>query len=103
MRHEVSVSFTGTDRLDIAVDGTQLPTAEQARRWLDDEFVRQDCSPLRASGKVLTADKVLAVASAAGEDGFADATWRQAFANATCAALARPTVVVDLSAMTLDC
>ena len=30
---------------------------EDARRWLDDEFTRLDCEPLRASGKVLLADK----------------------------------------------
>ena len=42
------------------------PQQRQARRWLDDEFTRLDCEPLRASGKVLLADKVLTVAPGRG-------------------------------------
>ncbi|NDY92988.1 hypothetical protein [Ideonella livida] len=102
MRHELSVLFDARKRLDIAVEAP-LPDPFEARRWLDQEFVRLDCSPLRASGKVLTADKVLALASEVGESGFEDEHWRQAFAQNACAALARPLVVVDVGAMTVTC
>ena len=40
--------------------------SDEARRWLDEQFVALGAEPMRASGKVLVADKVLAVASAAG-------------------------------------
>jgi hypothetical protein len=68
---------------------------------LDDEFTRLDCSPLRASGKVLTVDKLLAVAGAAGTTGFDDPAWRHEFARAACAAMGKPVVVVDLAALTV--
>ena len=99
MHHEVIVVFDAQDSLDIPVDAGALPAPEVARRWLDDEFVRLDCAPLRPSGKVLTADKLLAVAETAGRAAFDDAPWRQAFARAACAAMGRPAVRVDLAAM----
>ena len=66
MRREVIVHFDEQHQLDIPVEATELPAPDVARRWLDDEFTRLDCAPLRASGKVLTADKLLAVAAEAG-------------------------------------
>ena len=99
MRHEVIIVFDATHSLDIPVEPAGLPAADQARRWLDDEFVRLDCAPLRASGKVLTADKLLALATAMGAAGFEDAAWRTAFARAACAAMGKPAVRVDLAAM----
>jgi hypothetical protein len=99
MRREVTVQFDDQNRLDIPVDATDLPAPDVARRWLDDEFTRLDCAPLRASGKVLTADKLLAVAGEAGPASFDDPVWRQAFARAASAAMSRDLVVVDLAAM----
>jgi hypothetical protein len=99
MRHEVIIVFDAQNSLDIPVEPAGLLPPDQARRWLDDEFVRLDCSPLRASGKVLTADKLLAVAAAMGPQGFEDGAWRTAFGRAACAAMARPAVRVDLVAM----
>jgi hypothetical protein len=101
MRHIVTVVFDTRQSLDIPVDANELPPADEARRWLDGEFTRLDCSPLRASGKVLTADKLLAVADAAGPLAFDDVHWQQTFGRATCAALGRPVVRVDLSQMTV--
>lgn len=101
MRHEVSVSFDGKEWQDIPVHADEVLTSQQAREWLDGEFVRLDCTPLRASGKLLTADKVLAVAAGAGPESFADAAWHTAFARAACGALARPTVKIDVAAMSV--
>jgi hypothetical protein len=101
MRHEVSLQFDLQNRLEIPVDGHDLPAADLARRWLDDEFTRLECAPLRASGKVLTVDKLLAVASAAGPASFDDPSWRREFARAACAATGKPSVRVDLSTMTV--
>jgi hypothetical protein len=99
MRREVTVHFDEQHQLDIPVEAADLPAPDVARRWLDDEFTRLDCAPLRASGKVLTADKLLAVAAEAGEPSFDDPVWRQAFARAAVAAMGRDIVAVDLAAM----
>ncbi len=77
---------------------------EQARVWLDQQFTELDCEPIRQSGKVLTADKVLCVAQAAGESRFRDTEhreWAVAFARAASAALAKPVVTVDLTTMSI--
>jgi len=104
MRQEVIVQFAPTRRIELALPaGTTLPAPDEGRRWLDEQFVAHDCEPLRASGKVLIADKVLALATAVGERRFAeDAAFGQAFALATLGALARPVVRVDLAAGALS-
>lgn len=76
-------------------------SALEARQWLDQQFVALDCEPLRASGKVLTADKVLAIAAQADRSHWSDTAWAQQFANATVAALARPVVKVDVPALAI--
>jgi hypothetical protein len=71
--------------------------ADQARRWLDDQFVDNDCEPLRATGKVLTADKVLVLAATVGAARFqSDPDWSADYARATLGALGRPAVQVDV-------
>ena len=99
MRSDVTVIFSSQQEFRLDLEGTEPLTNDAARRWLDDEFVRLDCEPLRPSGKVLRADKVLTVAAGAGERMFADAGWALQFARATVAALARPNVRVDVPAM----
>ena len=99
MRQEVMVQFGPDARQVIPVPADAPVLApDAARRWLDDEFVASDCEPLRASGKVLNADKVLVLATTVGEQRFAtDPAWAQACARATLAALCRPVVRVDVS------
>ena len=70
-----------------------------ARAWLDAQFTELDCEPLRASGKVLTADKVLRVTQAAGEKLFSNEKWAADYVRAVRAALARPMIRVDVPAM----
>ena len=98
MRQEVIVQFGPDTRhaIPVPADAPELASNE-ARRWLDDEFVANDCEPLRASGKVLIADKVLVLATTVGAQRFAtDLAWAQAYARATLAALGRPVVRVDV-------
>ena len=72
MRQEVIVQFGPDTRHAIPVPADAPVLApDVARRWLDDEFVANDCEPLRASGKVLIADKVLVLATTVGEQRFA--------------------------------
>ena len=97
MRQEVFVQF-GNDRefaLPVASDAAM--SNADARRWLDDQFIANECEPLRASGKVLTADKILALAVAVGPLRFSDdAAFANDFARATLGALGKPLVRVDV-------
>jgi hypothetical protein len=103
MKSTVTVVF-GTQDIAIPLPDAGAGLApDEARRWLDEQFVAYGCEPLRASGKVLTADKILALAAAIGEPGFRnDAALRQSFARAASAAVARPTLRIDVDARTLD-
>jgi hypothetical protein len=101
MRSEVTVKLADGAELRFDLDEVQPMPHDVARWWLDDQFTRLGCEPLRATGKVLIADKVLCVAQAAGATHFADAQWGPAFARAASAALAKPVVHVDVPQMAL--
>jgi hypothetical protein len=81
----------------------RLPPMSNAegRAWLDQQFIAFESEPLRPTGKLLLADKVLVVARDAGPRRLNDPEWGQTFARATVATLGKPVVHVDLSAMTL--
>jgi hypothetical protein len=101
MRSTVVVHFGPSNDVTLYIDGAAM-AADEARAWLDEQFVREDCEPLRASGKVLIADKVLALAQTVGRSRFDnDTAWAQAFARAAGAALAKPSVRVDLETLAL--
>lgn len=102
MRSNLSIVYGDTEVMVPLAADVPAWTPEQARRWLDEQFVARECEPLRASGKVLTADKVLAVAGAIGPRGFEqDEALRLAFAQAATAALAKSMVHVDVDAGTV--
>lgn len=90
--------------LQFRADVDRLPPMgnEEARRWLDEQFTALDCEPLRPSGKVLLADKVLVVAREAGAQRLGDATWFHTYARATHAVLARPLIKVDVLGMAVS-
>ena len=94
MRNEVFVKFAGLD--DIALRPVDTMPLEAARQWLDAEFQRLEATLSRPTGKVLLVDKVLAIAAAAGSQGFADAAWADAYARAAAGALRRPLIRVDV-------
>jgi hypothetical protein len=98
MRQDVTVVFGVDEAVEILVPtGTPIGSHEEGRRWLDEAFQANGCEPLRASGKVLTADKLLAIAQAIGQRGFEqDEALRLAFASAAEAALARSAVRIDV-------
>ena len=102
MHSVVTVSLDSSQEFRFELDGVEPIAHEDARRWLDNEFTRMECEPLRASGKVLMADKVLTVAAAAGAPMLGDRAWMADFARATSAALARPVVRVDVQSMTIN-
>lgn len=99
MRQEVFVRFSPRNEYEITLHSGESMAADQARRWLDEQFVANDCEPLRPSGKVLTADKVLALAQGVGPQRFeSDPAFRDAFARAVVAALGQAVVRVDVEA-----
>lgn len=104
MRSEVSVTWGDAQLYRFDLEEAQPMTHEAARQWLDEQFLALECEPLRASGKVLMADKVVAVALGAGQDRFAQpefAAWANSFALATSAALSKPVVRVDVGTLSI--
>ena len=102
MRCQVTVSWSSAATYRFDLDEVQPMPHELARAWLDEQFTDMACEPIRFTGKVLTADKVLAVAQAAGAAMFRDMThreWAVTYARAVSAALAKPVVSVDLDTM----
>jgi hypothetical protein len=98
MVSEVVVKFGPGHEVYVTVRDAPPMSHEDGRHWLDDQYQAFDCDSLRASGKVLLADKVLAIARAAGHAQFGDESWAQDFARATTAALSRSFVTVDVAA-----
>jgi hypothetical protein len=102
MRSEVTVTFKGTEPVRIELDRQPPMTPDAARAWFDRQFTEFACEPLRGTGKVLTADKVVVVAEAAGPSKFADANWAMEFGRATSAALGKPMVNIDVPSLSIS-
>lgn len=98
MRSEVTVSFAGTAPVRIDLDKVSPMPPEAARAWLDRQFTEMECEPLRPTGKLLAADKVVVVAEAAGPEKLSDKAWAIEFARAVAATLDKPVVHIDVGA-----
>ena len=102
MSVEVTVRFGPKHEYQHVLRDDQVADRMVASQWLDDQFEALGAEPLRASGKVLIADKVLAVAQAAGPERFKDgAEWGRTFATHAIGALGRGAVCVDVDAMSI--
>lgn len=99
MRSQILVLLDKGVEFHFNVGETAPMAPDVARAWLDTQFTELDCEPLRASGKVLTADKVLLVTQAAGAALFEDEKWAADYVRAVHAALAKPMIRVDVPAM----
>lgn len=99
MKATVRLSF-GPAEVICHLPAERAPQAvDEARRWLDDRFAAYECEPLRPLGKVLTGDKLIALAEAIGARGFeADETLREDFARAATAMLGSESVHIDVDA-----
>lgn len=102
MRSEVSVTFKDGPPVRIDLREEQPMPNDVARKWLDDQFTQMGCEPLRPTGKLLMADRVVVVAQAAGPAGFADVKWAREFARAASAALAKPLVHIDADSLSIS-
>ena len=99
MRQQIHVVLPKQQEFQLAVDDASPMTREEARNWLDGQFVALDCEPLRASGKVLSADKVLRVAESADPSLYVDPVWSHDFARAVSVMLGKPSIRIDVPAM----
>lgn len=97
MHSEVEVKFSETQRFRMGSGEALELTDEAARAWLDQQYNELGCVPTNPVGKVLSVDKVLSVARAAGSAAFADRTWALTLARAALATLHRPVVRIDVS------
>jgi len=99
MRGTVTVSFAPGREYELKIperDANPL-TAEEADRWLSQQWEELDCTPRSLVGKILAVDKVLQVAQEAGEKRFAEpAAWAERYAKAVIAVLDRDVVRVDI-------
>ena len=103
MRSEVTVSFQGAAPIQIDLDRVDAMPLDDARAWLDRQFIELGCEPpMRPTGKVLSADKLVVVAEAAGAAKFHDAAWAREYAQAAAATLNKPMVHVDVPSMTIN-
>jgi len=101
MTAELSVRFDESHEYQFQFSDVKVAAHAPAAEWLDEQFLALGAEPLRASGKVLTADKVLAVARAAGPERFRDADWGRRFAASALGALGRDIVRVEVDTMTI--
>jgi hypothetical protein len=101
MRSQVSVTFKNNPPVRIELHEEPPTPRDVARQWLDEQFIAMECEPLRATGKLLMADRVVVVAQAAGPARFADAQWALAFAQAASAVLGKPVINVDADALSI--
>ena len=101
MRSTVTVTLGEQRDFKFDLEEVQPMPHEAARAWLDAEFTRMGCEPIRPTGKLLTADKVLCVAQAAGAELLGDSEWSAKFSRAVSASLAKPVVHIDVPAMTV--
>lgn len=97
MRPTVSIVFAGGD-VQVLLGAGDAPLPPQAaRRWLDEQYLAYDCELMRATGKVLNADKLLALAHAIGlEELRRNEPLRLAYARAALGSMDRNTVQVDV-------
>jgi hypothetical protein len=105
MRSQVIVSWGAAQRFTFDLDEVQPMPHDVARSWLDEQFNLLGCEPTRLTGKVLLADKVLAIAQAVGQTRFTEEAhrpWAQVYAKAVSAMLAKPVVHIDVPALSVN-
>ena len=102
MRSEVKVVFGPDQEVNLVVDASEVLSFDAARRWLDEQFVKNECEPMRGSGKVLIADKILGVAADVGPAAFEDAAFALDYARAASGALSKALLRVDIPKLSLS-
>lgn len=102
-QYDITIDFGADESFTypVAAEPTHQAIAE-AQGWLDAQFVELGCEPLRPTGKVLTADKTLAIALEAGAQRFREMPeWAEQYARATALALNRAVVRINVADRTV--
>ena len=97
MQYDITIDYGREQEFHyaVSVDPTREAIAE-AQAWLDAQFVELGSEPLRPTGKVLTADKVLVIAIDASAKRFRDdAAWAERYARSAALALNRAVIRVN--------
>ena len=102
MRSEIRVVADDGQEFKFDLEHLSPMSREEGRQWLDEAFTRFECEPLRPSGKLHNADKVLVVARAAGSRLLADSQWGPDYARAVSVTLDKPVALVDVRAMSVS-
>ena len=102
MRSEVQVVYGPGEEVHLTVDAAEVLSFETARQWLDEQFFKHGCEPMRGSGKVLIADKILGVAAAVGPAALRDPAFGLDFARAASGALSKALVKVDVARLAVS-
>ncbi|MBV8246829.1 MAG: hypothetical protein JO200_00120 [Comamonas sp.] len=104
MRSEVIVVLDADREYRVDTQSLSSVSSDEGRRWLDQQFVALDCEPLRATGKVLLADKLVVVAREARSrpELFGSQDWLNSYAVAAQAVLSKPLIRVDVPAMSIS-
>lgn len=100
MLHHVKVTFGKGRDHEFQFNDTELAghSAEQARRWFDQEYTSLECESASPTGKVLIIDKILSVAKYGGEQRFIDGkSWATDFSRNAALALGRDTIAIDVA------
>jgi len=90
MQSEVRVIQDERTEWRFDLDRAAPMSSTEARSWLDAQFTQLGSAPLRPTGKLLLADKVLVVARDGGPRLLNDPDWGLNFARAASAALGKP-------------
>lgn len=104
MRCAVTLIFGPEQILELPVNVvTSTLGALNAREWFEDAWVRFECEPTRASGKVLLLDKILSVTEAMGYTTLVQNNDQAVeLATQTALALKKPVITVDLVESTVS-
>lgn len=103
MRCVVTLVFGPEQVLELPVDvDTSASATQDAREWFEDSWIRLECEPTRASGKVLLLDKILSVTEALGYPLLSQSDdYAYDLATHIALALKKPNVTVDLTDQTV--
>lgn len=95
MQHHVIVAFGKGCEFEFKFAAASA--VEEARQWMEREFVALECDIATPTGKILAVDRILCVAKYAGEARFrSQQTWAEQFARHAAAILGRELIRVDV-------
>ena len=99
MTISVTVAFARDHEYEFKLrEGEALPSREEAREWLERQWLELECSTDNPVGKILAIDRILSVARYGGEKRFAQGEdWAREYARAVAVTLGRQAVRVDVA------